>query len=158
MLPSPVVDDKPDSLAARNLLRAWRMGLPSGQSVAKRMGVVPLGDAKILIGKAEDGVTGLPSITSISDKFKGNCPLWTYILAEAMQNVTSLKIPVAAGSKITEVNTPQLGPVGGRIVAEVFLGLWHGDKSSMLSLDPAWQPPGKPDYALKDFVAYALGL
>jgi len=55
--------------------------------------------------------------------------------------------------------------VGGRIVAEVFLGLQFGDNHSLLNLEPDWQPEtnppshGKknPDYKLKDFVKYALG-
>src|SRR5436305_2070323 len=38
------------------------------------------------------------------------------------------------------INTPRLGPVGGRIVAEVFLGLMFGDAHSLLSLDPHWHP------------------
>jgi hypothetical protein len=32
-----------------------------------------------------------------------------------------------------------LGPVGGRLLAEVFLGLVAGDKDSYLS-DPGWKP------------------
>lgn len=54
-------------------------------------------------------------------------------------------------------NTPQLGPVGGRIVAEVFLGMMFGDASSVLSLDPNWAPVTGPDFRLKDLVTYALG-
>jgi hypothetical protein len=63
------------------------------------------------------------------------------------------------------LTTPQLGQVGGRIVAEVFLGLLFGDNHSVLNLDPTWKPSKKangklvpiPDYKLKDFVNYALG-
>jgi hypothetical protein len=50
-----------------------------------------------------------------------------------------------------------LGPVGGRIVAEVFLGLMFGDSNSLLRLSPDWQPKQGPEFALKDFVNYALG-
>ena len=49
-LPASVASD-PSSLPLRNLLRGWRLGLPSGQSVAKAMGVTPLKDSDILIGK-----------------------------------------------------------------------------------------------------------
>jgi hypothetical protein len=42
-------------------------------------------------------------------------------------------------------------------VAEVLLGLIAGDRNSLLSLDPTWQPPAGSGFALKDFVAYALG-
>jgi hypothetical protein len=55
------------------------------------------------------------------------------------------------------ISTPQLGPVGGRIVAEVFLGLMFGDPHSMLSQNPNWTPPGGANFKLKDFVAFALG-
>ncbi len=65
----------------------------------------------------------------------------------------AVKIPVKENVSIT---TPRLGPVGGRIVAEVFLGLMFGDNHSLLSLAPHWQPKGNPHYALKDFVRYAL--
>jgi hypothetical protein len=57
----------------------------------------------------------------------------------------------------TPITTPRLGPVGGRIVAEVFLGLMFGDNDSYLRLDPAWQPPSGHDFSLKDLVRYALG-
>ena len=40
----------------------------------------------------------------------------------------------------TSVRSPQLGPIGGRIVAEVFPGLMFGDNDSMLQLDPNWTP------------------
>ena len=87
--------------------------------------------------------------------FAGNCPLWAYILAEARQNATDMAIPATGGP--ATVRTPQLGPVGGRIVAEVFLGMMFGDNSSVLSLDPQWTPVTGSGFALKDLVAYALG-
>ena len=65
-----------------------------------------------------------------------------------------MKIPVTEGITI---KTPRLGPVGGRIVAEVFLGLMFGDNKSILRRCPRWTPAHGPKYALKDFVAYALG-
>jgi hypothetical protein len=42
-------------------------------------------------------------------------------------------------------------------VAEVIVGLVFGDPASVLSLDPTWAPTTGPAFALKDFVAYALG-
>jgi len=65
-----------------------------------------------------------------------------------------VKITVKEDISIT---TPKLGPVGGRIVAEEFLGLMFGDAHSLLRLDPYWQPKQGATFALKDFVAYALG-
>ena len=53
-LPASVVQDKPPSLAERNLLRGWRMGLPSGQSVAAQIGCDPIPDDKL-----RPGVEGL---------------------------------------------------------------------------------------------------
>jgi len=167
-LPKSVVDpkDPPASLAQRNLLRGWRLGLPSGQSVARAMGVTPLKDSEIVIGKAldpKDKEPVIPIDQIANGVFTGNCPLWTYVLAEAAHHRTPVKIPVKGHPK--PVNTPQLGPVGGRIVAETFLGLMFGDGASMLSRDPHWCPTEligkqakpKKDFKLKDFVRYALG-
>ena len=67
--------------------------------------------------------------------FAGNCPLWTYILAEAMRNHQQPDPTIPVTEAVT-VSTPQLGPVGGRIVAEVFLGLMFADPSSYLHGDP----------------------
>src|ERR1700682_1119035 len=53
----PSVAANPSSLALRNLERGWRMRLPSGQDVSKAMGLIPLSDDKILIGK----FTGVPA-------------------------------------------------------------------------------------------------
>ena len=132
------------------------MGLPSAQHVADAMGVTPLKDQDILIGKGVDtpAVGEKPvSISTISNVFAHNCPLWTYILAEAMAQQAKVKLPVKENITVT---TPQLGKVGGRIVAEVFLGLMFGDNHSLLTSAPNWQPQGNPIYALKDFVKYAL--
>jgi hypothetical protein len=79
--------------------------------------------------------------------------LWTYILAEAMHYREGVKIAVTENLTI---NT-RLGPVGGRIVAEVVLVLLGGDCNSLLTLDPLWQPKSGPSFRLKDFVNYALG-
>ncbi len=34
----------------------------------------------------------------------------------------------------------RLGPVGGRIIAKVFIGLLEGDHLSYLTQDPGWTP------------------
>lgn len=156
-LPKDVASGRPRSLAERNLLRGWSLGLPSGQRVAKVMGARVLPDKEILIGKATGTKGDAVSINDRSldlgtDVFENNCPLWTYILAEAMSCQEPVEIPVEGKRTIL---TPRLGPVGGRIVAEVFLGLMFGDPSSLLRADAAWQPPQRP-YTLKDFVRYAL--
>ncbi|KAK5111392.1 hypothetical protein LTR85_012166 [Meristemomyces frigidus] len=143
VLPAAVAPDQPRSLAQRNLLRGFELGLPTGQAVARAMGLDPLTDDKIVIGKAVDKVgagdvlgtiSGLPQLSA----FRGNCPLWTYILAEAMENRSNLPVPVTPPG--ISVSTPQLGLVGGRIVAEVFLGMLFADESSFLRADPTWKP------------------
>ena len=123
------------------------------------MHVRPLKDSEILIGKAVDkpengDVRGTLDKIPELRAFQGNCPLWTYILAEAARHQETVEIPVTEKKKIT---TPRLGPVGGRIVAEVFLGMMFGDGDSLLSLDPSWHPTSGSDFKLKDFVRYALG-
>lgn len=159
-LPPEVASDPPPSLAQRNLERAWRLQLPSGQAVARAMHLTPLPDAQIKIGKAVDTPDAGEEPTSISGVangvFNGNCPLWTYVLAEAAQ--TQIPVAISATGGPATITTPQLGPVGGRIVAEVLLGMLFGDSFSMLSLDPQWKPVTGADFKLKDLVAYALGL
>jgi len=154
-LPAAVASN-PSSLALRNLERGFRLGLPSGQAVARAMGVAPLHDEQILIGKAVDAPeSAIPSLASLRlAGMTNNAPLWTYILAEAMQSKAVVEVNSV---EKTKVNTPQLGAVGGRIVAEVFLGLMFGDANSLLSQHPHWHPPSGPQYKLRDFVRYALG-
>jgi hypothetical protein len=127
-LPKPIGDKIP-SLAQRNLIRGWRMGLPSGQTVARFMGIDPIADEDLRVGKAtEDQTASNPAITEISRRFAGNAPLWYYILAEAQQAFEDNSTPI------------RLGPVGGRIVTEVFVGLLLGDQHSFLSQEPKWTP------------------
>lgn len=144
-------------LALRNLERGWRMRLPSGQAIAKAMGVVPLKDSEILIGKfSGDPADIIGPITHFGAVFAGNCPLWTYILAETVQ--TTMTIATTQGDQA--IDTRQLGEVGGRIVAETMAGLMLGDSSSDLALDPRWTPDpalmknGK--FGLRELIAAAL--
>lgn len=122
------------------------------------MHVTPLTDSEILIGKftgLDEDTDALVSIDTIAGgAFKENCPLWTYILAETRLNQEEVTLPVNGNKTLM---TPKLGPVGGRIVAEVFLGILFGDPHSYLSQEPDWNPASGGDYALKDFVNYALG-
>jgi hypothetical protein len=159
-LPPSVVPNPPPSLAFRNLKRARQLGLPSGQAVAKAMGVRVLDDKEILIGQDIDGAKDRKSIVTAVDKaagevFAGNCPLWTYILAEAAHNHAKHDLTIPVKQKMN-ISTPQLGPVGGRIVAEVFLGLLFADPGSYLSKDAGWTPRHGASYRLKDLVKAAL--
>jgi Animal haem peroxidase len=136
----PSVAVNPNILALRNLLRGWRLRLPSGQDVARAMGIVPLKDAEIKIGKfTGDPADKLIPIVEVNPVFAGNCPLWTYILAETLE--TYVVVKTTKGDKT--IKTRQLGHVGGRIVAETFVGLLLGDSSSYLSQDPLWTPDPK---------------
>jgi hypothetical protein len=153
-----VVNDAPPSLATRNLLRGFRLGLPSGQAVAKYIGAPVLEDTEIKIGSAAADPSTLPDITELgTTAFNRNCPLWVYILAEAMhhQEEDLDPLPVLEGGK---TKAPRLGPVGGRIVAEVFLGLMFSDPNSVLYAKADFKPMVPADFRLKDFVKYALGL
>lgn len=106
----PGVRGEFQSLAQLNLLRGLTFSLPSGQSVAKAMDL-PVLDA-----------TDLADLKDL--KLHLRTPLWFYILREA---------------EVKE-NGERLGPVGGRIVAEVFIGLLQGDSMSYLKQDPEWTP------------------
>jgi hypothetical protein len=72
-------------------------------------------------------------------------PLWYYVLCEAQ----------ARG------DGKRLGPVGGRIVAEVLVGLVEGDPASYLRQNPLWTPAdsgllanGKPITTMADLVTF----
>ena len=127
-LPKAVVKDMP-SLAERNLLRGLSMGLPSGQAVARQMHIPVIKDEDLRVGKATvDDKDQNPRLIDLSPAFKDNAPLWYYVLAEAQQQLVDNSTPI------------RLGPVGGRIVAEVFIGLLLGDQHSFLSQEPEWKP------------------
>jgi len=147
-LPPDVADLVIPSLAARNLLRGWRLRLPSGQAVARAMGEKVLDP--VLIGKFEDTPETQP-IEKISSTFKDNCPLWAYCLAETANHT----VPGHNG-----VKSKLLGEVGGRIVAETFAGLLVYDSQSFFNQDANWKPiigDGKT-FGLKEFVKFALGM
>lgn len=114
------------NLALRNLRRAKQLGLPSGQRVAHAMGVQPLNDDDV-------------GISDIDPVFVENAPMWFYILREA---------ETQGGGR--------LGPVGGRVVAEVLLGLLKGDPLSYVNVDPNWKPslPGTDNFTMSDLVAF----
>jgi hypothetical protein len=121
------------SLAERNLLRGLRMGLPSGQAVARAMGVPVVPDENLRVGKAtqentDPGPKKNPLLVDLFPAFRAKAPLWYYILAESQQVFEN------------DNTTIRLGPVGGGIVAEVFAGLLVGDSHSFVSQDPGWKP------------------
>ncbi|MEI6099427.1 MAG: peroxidase family protein [Alphaproteobacteria bacterium] len=102
-----LVDETYRSLAARDLRRGLSTALPSGEDVARAMGIMPLTPADIGTVVSAHGT-----------------PLFYYILREAAM--------FTGGNR--------LGPVGGRIVADVLISLMRRDPASYLSRDPAWHP------------------
>jgi hypothetical protein len=131
------------------------MRLPNGQDIARAMGITPLEDNKILIGKfTGDPADIIGPIDAIHHAFRKNCPLWTYVLAETVE--TDVELKTTSGAKT--IKTRKLGPVGGRIVAETFAGLLLGDSSSFLSQDPLWTPTMAVDgvFGLRELIASAL--
>jgi hypothetical protein len=123
----------PTSLPQRNLLRQVTWQLPSGQSIADYMGVPIL--SKRDLKDLHDYHLGLDEST----------PLWFYILKEAEVMADGL----------------HLGPVGGRIVGEVIIGLIQLDHESY-----AWAPRWRPtlptttgrvtgDFRMIDFLTFA---
>jgi hypothetical protein len=132
-LPGSVVPppDPTVNLAVRNTLRGKKVGLPSGQQVARAMRVNALSNATL--GLSNDPGWG------------GEAPLWFYILRE---------------SELPPYNTQRLGAVGGRIMAEVLVGLLQRDPNSYLYLDAAWKPappiaPAAGQFGFVDLLRYA---
>ncbi len=109
---APHTQISPTVLPQRNLLRQLTWGLPSGQAVARAMGVDRL------------SVAELSEIGSVYAPFAASTPLWYYILAEAKAMSDGLN----------------LGPVGGRIVTETLIGLLRADHTSYLSVYPRFTP------------------
>ena len=86
--------------------------------------------------------TDLADLSAFGAGLDRSTPLWLYVLREAQL-----------------ANAGQfLGPVGGRIVAEVMLGLLLADPSSYLTAQPQWQPHlggSGGDYQIADFLRFA---
>ena len=87
-------------------MRHVNFEIPSGQAIARRMGVPALTPAQLDMLKPFD--------------MEKSTPLWFYILKEAELMENGLR----------------LGPVGGRIVGEVFIGLLKADDTSYLAAQP----------------------
>jgi hypothetical protein len=117
---APHTQTSPLVLPQRNLLRQLTWGLPSGQAVARAMRVQALSTGD------------LADIGGVYARFARSTPLWYYILAEAKASTGGL----------------QLGPVGGRIVAETLIGLLRADPGSYLSAYPRFTPFLGADLAL----------
>ena len=118
-------------LAVRNNRRGKKVGLPSGQQIARAMRVTALSNATLGLGN--------------DPGWGGEAPLWFYILKEA---------------ELPPYNGERLGPVGGRIMAEVLVGLLQRDPNSYLYLNAAWKPappiaPTTGQFTFVDLLKYA---
>src|SRR3989442_4716468 len=122
----------------RNLLRHVPWSMPSGQSTPRAMAVDRL--------SAED----LKELKTYDLGLEENTPLFYYMLKEA-ELVPDTDIGKNTGGF-------HLGPVGGRIVGEVVIGLLQSDPASWLAqqpdLTPSLQQPG-PDFPMTDFLTFA---
>jgi len=125
----------PISLPQRNLLRHITWSLPAGQSIAKEIGVPAL------------STTDLSDLKPFGHRLDKSTPLWFYALRE--------------GTLMGERGA-RLGPVGGRIVGEVFIGLLQLDQRSYLAAEPRWRPtlPTRSgqvtgDFQMIDFLTFA---
>jgi hypothetical protein len=120
--------DTPQALPERNLLRQLTWRLPSGQDIAQAMGLKKLTPTELRDLKPYG--------------FEKSTPLWYYVLREAELRADGLT----------------LGKVGGRIVAEVLIGLIQSDPSSYLAQKPDWTPTltavGSA-FRMKDFLTFA---
>jgi hypothetical protein len=104
------------ALPQRNLLRSITWALPSGQRIARHIGEPVLtGDNDPVLAQLRGYNLGLDQST----------PLWLYVLREG--------VVLGEGGR-------QLGPVGGRIVGEVFIGLLELDQGSYLNAERKWRP------------------
>ena len=126
--------DHPTVLPQRTLLRHVTWSMPSGQAIARTMRLETL------------GAEAFPELAGYGLGLEASTPLFYYLLKEA---------ELLEGGR-------QLGPVGGRIVAEVLLGLLQLDAASYLNAAPNWRPtmPTRSesvtgDFRMVDFLTFA---
>ncbi|MFJ8959179.1 heme peroxidase family protein [Lentzea sp. NPDC102401] len=126
------------NLAFRNLTRASMMELATGQQIAELFEAEPLTAEQILVGNGGAVLDGL------SEQQKAQLveatPLWFYVLREA------------------EVGNGRMGPVGGRITAEVFHRAMEGSRISIVR-SPYWRPTLGPDsgtFRMVDLLLFAF--
>ncbi|MGH3914779.1 MAG: peroxidase family protein [Pseudonocardiaceae bacterium] len=105
-------------LSTRNLLRGYRMRLPTGQAVARLLRLPVLTPEQLRATSASPA----QEQALVDGGFLDRTPLWYYVLAEAKHQ---------GGAR--------LGPVGSTIVAEVLIGLVRRSADSILNA-PNWAP------------------
>jgi hypothetical protein len=130
------------SLPRLNLHRGCALGLPSGSDVAAALGCAPLTDEELLPVHVAPKLKALRGCRELLDA----PPLWYYILCEAY----------AKGGSGSPGKGVWLGPVGGRIVAAVLVGLLERDPRSYLHQPQPWRPDlGRHGHlTMRDLVRY----
>jgi hypothetical protein len=119
-------------LATRNLLRGYLLRLPTGQAVARELGLNPLSGQVLLDALPNDAMRGAAA------PFAERTPLWFYVLAEAGD-------PAGPDGR-------HLGAVGSRIVANAFRRFIEQSQDSVLS-GPV--PPDIQSFTLADLIELA---
>jgi hypothetical protein len=127
-------------LARRNLLRGFRLSLPTGQAVAEQLGVAPLTQAELETNSSQAVKDALTK-----GGFFTRTPLWFYVLKESEVR--------------SQGNT--LGAVGSEVVASTIIGQITHDPRSYLR-QSGWTPSagvrlpnGSPVRSIADFLRFA---
>ena len=127
-------------LARRNLLRGFRLSLPTGQAVAEQLGVDPLTQAELETNSSQAVKDALTK-----GGFFTRTPLWFYVLKESEVR--------------SQGNT--LGEVGSAVVASTIIGQIKHDPRSYLQ-QSGWTPSagvrlpnGSPVRSIADFLRFA---
>lgn len=113
-------------LAVQDLKRAYMLRIPSGQAMADRLQCEKLSKEDLLAATVSDDQAKVLT----SSGFLNQTPLWFYILAEADNNY-----------RANGYDKFKLGPVGGRLVAEVLIGLIKDFPESFMNT--GWRPSTK---------------
>ena len=124
------------SLASLNLQRGKALGLPSGQAVADAMGVTPIDNSALGLCVSAENCTEWGYVWTMDDK---EAPFFLYVLEESR----------------LQSDGEKLGEVGGRIVAEVIIGLLQADPGSILNQDFVSPLTGTSSFTMADMIFHA---
>src|SRR5439155_21165429 len=119
-------------------LRHITWSMPSGQSIAREIGIDTLSPAD------------LDELKGYDMDLEKSPPLFYYMLKD------SALVPSSDSGKNT--GGFHLAPLGGRIVGEVVVGLLQSDPASYVTKQPSWMPtlqnPGA-GFRMVDFLTFA---
>lgn len=124
-------------LATRNLRRGYYLGLPTGQAVAKFLGVAEL-DSQTLLATVPTQLKAIITAAGLDKR----TPLWFYVLAEA--------------GNPTSPNGNHLGRVGSRIVSETIWNAVRFSRDSVLADPPSAAELATGEFDLKGIIRMGL--